>query len=102
MLLQRAAAQAPSVRRQAARRTGRTLRPLIPTRSLETIRWLPLVSVLILCACSSSTEPHVGRWTTHAAMPTPRGHAVAGVIDGILYVAGGYVQFTGAVATLEA
>ena len=66
------------------------------------MRCLPLVSVLILGACSSSTEPHVGRWTTDAAMPTPRGQAVAGVIDGILYVAGGYVPFTGAVATLEA
>src|SRR5437879_4183767 len=81
----------------------RTLRPLIPTRSgLETMRCLPLASVLILGACSSSTEPHVGRWTSDAAMPTPRGLAVAGVIDGIVYVAGGYVSLTGAVATLEA
>src|SRR5437867_3143487 len=81
----------------------RTLRLVIPTRSgLETMRCLPLASVLILGACSSSTEPHVGRWTSDAAMPTPRGQTVAGVIDGIVYVAGGYVALTGAVATLEA
>src|SRR6266550_4480822 len=93
----------PNVLYSAVFLVERTLRPLIPARSgLETMRCLLLASVLILGACSSSTEPHVGRWTSHAAMPTPRGLAVAGVIDGIVYVAGGYVPLTGAVATVEA
>lgn len=54
-------------------------------------------------ACTDCfTYLSVGRWTSFPAMLTPRGQTVAGVINGILYVAGGYVPLTGAVATLEA
>lgn len=46
-------------------------------------------------------SPGGGTWTTRASMPTARDGSAAGVIDGILYVAGGYGA-AGQLATTEA
>ena len=52
-------------------------------------------------------DPKTDTWTTKAPMPTPRQGMAVGVMDGIIYVAGGYVVarisgIGGFVATLEA
>ncbi|HNW91886.1 MAG TPA: hypothetical protein PKM88_03135 [bacterium] len=40
-------------------------------------------------------DPATGRWTAGAEMPTPRACTMTGVIDGRLYVAGGFVDRSG-------
>ncbi len=48
-------------------------------------------------------DPATNRWTTRAALPTPRHNAGVGAINGKLYVAGGWSQdLGGSVSTVEA
>jgi N-acetylneuraminic acid mutarotase len=47
-------------------------------------------------------DPASNLWTTKAAMPTPRFGAAAGVVNGIVYVAGGYGAGGALLSTVEA
>ena len=63
-----------------------------------------IVAVLISLAVMTFAYPvfgEEGTWQTMAPMPTPRWGAAAGVVDGKLYVAGGYNPASGSVAVLE-
>ncbi len=42
-------------------------------------------------------DPATDTWTTRAGMPTPRQDAIVGVLNGMIYVVGGYSASSGSV-----
>ena len=59
--------------------------------TLRNNRRSKLVLLLASCLALTSTHPVDGRtWTSRADMPTPRAHSATAVVDGKIYVMGGF------------
>ena len=63
--------------------------------------WLAFVVVAVIATVGQNAFAQSYTWVTKAPMPTPRFYTSGGVIDGKLYVAGGYNFVQGYFATLE-
>src|SRR3990172_1156732 len=60
------------------------------------------IAVLLLFVAAASEFAYGGTWSTKTSMPAARSVAAAGVINEVLYVAGGHDGTTGGTTTLQA